>query len=283
MATLAWLVGRLPLPAARSLGAGLGRLAYGLVGSRRRVALANLDLAFDPSLPASARRRIARQNFRHLGVTAAECCRLFFGPRGSLLDEVRVEGEAYLKAALAEGRGALCLTAHFGNWELLAAVHSRVGVPLSVVVRPLDNPDLEALLARGRERTGLRIIPKRQAVRGVREALSRGECVGLLLDQNAGRDGVFVPFFGHLASTSRSLAVLALKTRAPVVPTFIHRMPTGEHQVTIEPPLSLALTGDHVRDVELYSALFTRTIERHVEAHPEQWFWVHRRWKTRPA
>jgi KDO2-lipid IV(A) lauroyltransferase len=283
VATLAWLVGRLPLPVARAIGAGLGQLAYGLVGSRRRVALANLDLALEPRLPSSARRLIARQNFRHLGVTAAECCRLFFGPHGELLDGVRVEGEEHLKAALAEGRGALCLTAHFGNWELLAAAHSRMGVQLSVVVRPLDNPGLEALLARGRERTGLRIIPKRQAVRGVREALARGECVGILLDQNAGRDGVFVPFFGHLASTSRSLAVLALKTRAPVVPGFIRRLPTGEHRVTVEPPLALTITGDHARDVEVNSALFTATIERHVDAHPDQWFWVHRRWKTRPA
>jgi KDO2-lipid IV(A) lauroyltransferase len=283
VACLGGLVGRLPLPVARALGAGLGQLAYWLVGGRRRVALANLRLALASSLGAPERRVVARRNFRHLGVTAAECCRLFFGRPGALLDRLRVEGEEHLKAALAEGRGALCLGAHYGNWELLAAAHARIGVPLSVVVRPLDNPWLEALLARGRERSGLRLIPKRQAVRGVRAALGRGECVGILLDQNAGRDGVFVPFFGHLASTSRSLAVLALKTRAPVVPGFIRRLPSGEHRVTVEPALPLVVTGDHVRDVEVNTARFTETIERHVRAQPDQWFWVHRRWKTRPA
>jgi len=282
-AGLGWLVGRLPLPVARAVGAGLGQLAYWLVGRRRRVALANLRLAFGPSLPAAARARIARDNFRHLGVTAAECCRLFFGRRGGLLDHLRVEGEEHLKAALAEGRGALCLTAHFGNWELLGAAHARVGLPLSVVIRPLDNSGLEVLLTRGRERSGLRLIPKRHAVRGIRAALAQGECVGILLDQNAGREGAFVPFFGHLASTSRSLAVLALKTGAPVVPTFIRRLSTGEHQITVEPALPLATTGELARDVEVNTARFTETIERYVRLQPDQWFWVHRRWKSRPA
>ena len=283
VAILSRLVGRLPLPAARGLGAGLGQAAYWLAGRRRRVVLANLDLALGSSVGPRRRRALARANFRHLGITAAECCRLFFGRPGALLDRVRVEGLEHLKAALAEGRGVFCLTAHFGNWELLAAAHALAGLPLSVVVRPLDNPHLEGLLARGRERSGLRLIPKRRAVVSVGAALARGECVGILLDQNAGRDGVFVPFFGHLASTSRSLAVLALKTQAPVVPVFVRRLPGGEHLVTLDPALPLVVTGDLERDVVVNTACFTETIERHVRAQPEQWFWVHRRWKTRPA
>ncbi|MBI2467823.1 MAG: lysophospholipid acyltransferase family protein [Candidatus Rokubacteria bacterium] len=278
-----WLVGRLPLTMSRRVGAAAGELAYWVLAGRRRVAHANLALAFGPALDPRARRRLARANFRHLGVTVFECCRLFFGPPGRMLERVRMEGVEHLKAGLAEGRGVLYLGAHFGNWELLAASQQLTGFPLSVVVRPLDNPLLEALVARARERLGVRLIPKRRALRDVQTALARGECVGIMLDQNAGRRGVFVPFFGQQASTSRSLAVLALKTGAPVVPAFIRRLADGSHQVTLEPPIPLARTGELERDVAEATRRFTEAIERQVRAYPEQWFWVHRRWKTRPV
>jgi KDO2-lipid IV(A) lauroyltransferase len=277
-------VGRLDTGATTRLGVSLGELAYWALPGRRRVAHGNLALAFGASLSPPARRAIARANFRHLGVTALECCRLFFGPPGVMLRRVRLEGAEHIKAALAEGRGALYLTAHFGNWELLAAAHLLTGLPpLNVVVRPLDNPFLDALVASGRTRAQLRLIPKRAAVKGVRDALARGECVGILLDQDAGRHGVSVPFFGQAASTSRSLAVLALKTGAPVVPAFIHRLPDGEHQVTLEPAVPLVRTGELERDVAVNTARFTEAIERQVRVRPEQWFWVHRRWKSPQA
>jgi len=273
---------RLSPGAGRRLGAALGQLAFWALPGRRRVALANLAEALGSELDARARVKVAQANFRHLGVTAVECCRLFFGPPGDLLGRVRVEGVEHIKAALADGRGVFYLGAHFGNWELLAVAHRLTGFPLSVVVRPLDNPFLEALLTQGRERSQVRLIYKRAAIRGVTTALARGECVGVLLDQNAGRHGVFVPFFGRPASTSRTLAVLALRTGAPVVPAFIRRLPDGDHAVTIEPALPIVRTGDRERDVELNTARFTAVIERHVRAQPEQWFWVHRRWKTSP-
>jgi KDO2-lipid IV(A) lauroyltransferase len=275
--------GHLPPAAGRWLGARLGGLGYWAVPGRRRVALANLERALGADLGPAERRQLARASFRHLGMTGVECCRLFFGPPGAMLRRVRVEGLEHVKAALEEGRGALFLTAHFGNWELLAAAHALGGLPpLSVVVRPLDNPFLDALVAGGRARAELRLISKRAAVNDIRTTLGRGECVGILLDQDAGRQGLHVPFFGEPASTSRSLAVLALKTAAPVVPAFIHRLPDGDHVVTLEPALPLARTGDVDRDVRVNTARYTQVIERHVREHPEQWFWVHRRWKTRP-
>jgi len=283
IAALARWAGRLPPRAGARVGAGLGEAAFWLIPSRRRVALGNLELALG-GLPAAARRAIARANFRHLGVTALECCRLFFGPPGAMLGRVRLDGTEHVKSALAEGRGAIYLTAHFGNWELLAASHALAGLPaLNVVVRPLDNPFLDAVLAAGRAGHQMRLIPKRAALKGIRLALARGECVGILLDQHAGRHGAWVPFFGRPASTSRSLAVLALKTGAPVVPAFIRRLPDGEHQVTLEPAIPLVRTGDRERDVEVNTARFTAAIERQVRECPEQWFWVHRRWKGRPA
>lgn len=279
---LAGRVGRLPPGAGERLGAALGGAAFWLLGGRRRVVLENLDLALGSRLDGAGRRALAREHFRHLGVTAVECCRLFFGPPGAVLDRVRSEGLDHVKRALDAGRGALYLTAHFGNWELLGAGQSLAGHPTSVIVRPLDNPFLEVLLARGRERGGLRLIPKRKALPDVQAALGRGECVGILLDQDAGRDGVFVPFFGRPASTSRSLAVLARRTGAPVLPAFIRRLPGGEHLLTVEPPVPLVSSSDRALDVTTNTARFVETIERHVRRHPEQWFWVHRRWKTSP-
>jgi KDO2-lipid IV(A) lauroyltransferase len=262
---------------------GLGRAAYWLVPGRRGVALNNLSLVYGDSLSPTARVTLARQCFEHLGVTAVECCRLFFGPADPLLGRVQGRGTEHIAAALAKGRGIFFLTGHFGNWELLAATHGLVGLGLSVVVRPLDNPYLDTLIGRARERSGLRAISKREAVQGVRAALARGECIGILLDQDAGRDGVFVPFLGHAASTSRALAVLALKTRAPVVPAFIHRLPDGGHELVLEPEIPLVITGDLDHDIGVNTARYTEAIERQVRAHPERWFWVHRRWKSRPA
>jgi KDO2-lipid IV(A) lauroyltransferase len=261
----------------------LGDLAFRLIPARRRVAFENLALAL-PALAPEARQAMGRENFRHLGVTVVECCQLFFGPPGALLDRVRFEGVEHMKAALAEGHGAFYLGAHYGNFELAAAAHSLTGLPpLNVVVRPLDNPFLETLLAAGRARHQLHLIPKRAAMKGVAAALARGECVGIMLDQHAGRQGALVPFFGQPASTSRSLAVLALKTGAPVVPASIRRMPDGEHQITIEPAIQLIRSGQLDRDVELNTARFTEALERQVQADPRQWFWVHRRWKSLPA
>jgi KDO2-lipid IV(A) lauroyltransferase len=200
-----------------------------------------------------------------------------------LFARVRGQGMEDIGQAMARGRGIFFLTGHFGNWELLAATHGLAGFGLSVVVRPLDNPYLDTLIARARERSGLRAISKREAVQGVREALARGECIGILLDQDAGRAGVFVPFLGRPASTSRALAVLAIKTRAPVLPAFIHRLPDGGHELVLDPEIPLAITGDLDHDIRVNTARFTEAIERHVRAHPEQWFWVHRRWKSRPA
>jgi KDO2-lipid IV(A) lauroyltransferase len=247
------------------------------------VALDNLALVFGDSLSPAARARLARGCFQHLGITAVECCRLFFGPAERLLGRVRARGAEHIGQAMARGRGIFFLTAHFGNWELLAATHGLAGLGLSVVVRPLDNPYLDALIARARQRSGLRAISKREAVQGVRAALARGECIGILLDQDAGREGVFVPFLGHAASTSRSLAVLAMKTRAPVVPAFIHRLPDGDHELVLEPEIPLVITGDLDHDIAANTARFTEAIERQVRTHPEQWFWVHRRWKSRPV
>lgn len=184
-----------------------------------------------------------------------------------------------MKAAAALGRGILVLTAHYGNWELLAAAHGLVGLPLSFVVRPLDHPILDEMAARFRRRSGAELIVKRQAVREVLQALRRQRMVGILLDQNATRaEGVFVPFFGIAASTSKGLALIALRTGAPVVPVFLRREPGGRHCMEVGPAIPAPADGD----ADAYTAAFNQVIETAVRRAPEQWLWMHARWRTRP-
>ncbi len=279
-ATLAYL----PWRAGLWMGRRLGDLTYWVLPGRRAVARDNLERAFGRERNGRELDRLCRESFRHLGMTLVEACTFFFRPPSVLLSRVDVEGVDHLKAAAAHGRGILLLSAHLGNWELLAAAHVHTGYPVSVVVRPLDSAVLDRVVTRFRERGGVEVIPKRRALRGVRDALRRGRMVGILLDQNASRrEGVFVPFFGEPASTSKSLALLALWSGAPVVPVFIQREMVGSHRVTIEPALPPPTTGDREEDVAVFTAAFSRVVESRIRQSPEQWFWMHRRWRTRPG
>jgi Kdo2-lipid IVA lauroyltransferase/acyltransferase len=249
---------------------------------RRRVALANLAVAFPERSPA-ARARLARAAWRHLGMTVVELARLLARPLEATLDELTLDGLEHLRAVMHEHGRALVLTAHLGNWEYLSAVHRLIGYPVAIVVRPLDSPALDALAVDMRRKTGVELIDKRGALRPVLGALQRGRLVAVLLDQNASRrEGVFVPFFGRTASTSRSLALLALRTRTPIVPIFIHREALGRHRVVIEAPLSPPASNDLDRAVVELTSRCTQRIEAAIRRAPEQWLWFHDRWRTRP-
>jgi Kdo2-lipid IVA lauroyltransferase/acyltransferase len=249
---------------------------------RRQIALDNLALAY-PALPLRARARLARHASQHLGMTLIELARVLTRPLEQTLGRIRLDGAEHLTAAMRTHGRALMLTAHLGNWELLAAAHRLTGFPLSIVVRPLDAPWLDTLADRLRRSTGVELIDKRGALRPVLDALRRGRMIGILMDQNAARrEGVFVDFFGRPASTSRSIAVLALRTRTPVVPIFARRGPDGCHTVLIHPALALPETnGSDAAVVEL-TARCTAAIERAIREAPEQWLWSHDRWRTRP-
>jgi KDO2-lipid IV(A) lauroyltransferase len=276
-------VGQLPLPLALWLGRRLGDLLYAAMPRRRRIARANLARAY-PGLPETERRRIARRASQHLGMTMAELPRLLAAPLPSTLARIDVQGIAFLDEAMERHGRALMLTAHLGNWEILCAAHRLTPYGLSVVVRPLDAPWLDAIAERLRRRTGVEIIDKRGALRPVVDALRRGRMIGILLDQNASRrEGVFVDFFGHPASTSRSIAVLALRTGTPVVPIFARRRGDGGHTVVIRPALPMPDTNDADAAVVELTARCTTEIERAVREAPEQWLWSHDRWRTRPA
>lgn len=249
---------------------------------RRRLALDNLALAF-PGLSSAARHDLAHRSWQHLGMTLVELARLLGRPLEATLGELTLDGVEHLQRVMDEHARALVLTAHLGNWEYLTAAHHLAGYPLSVVVRRLDPPALDRLAAAMRRKTGVKLIDKRGALRPVLEALHRGGLVGILLDQNAARrEGVFVPFFGRIASTSRSLALLAVRTGAPVVPIFIRREGPGRHRVSIEPPLARPTANGPTQAIVELTARCTQTIEAAIRRTPEQWLWSHDRWRTRP-
>jgi KDO2-lipid IV(A) lauroyltransferase len=272
---LAWLPARVGL----WIGRRLGDLAWAALPGRRRLAVDNLQRAFGGDRDTAELHRLGRRSFEHLGMNLVEGCVFFFRPPAVMLSRVTFEGVEHLEAAAASGNGILLLTAHFGNWELLAASHVLSGFALSVVVRPLDNPVLDRVVARFRRRCGVELISKRRALREILDALRRRRMVGILLDQNAARsEGIFVPFFGVPASTSKALALVALRAHAPVTPVFIRRDARGRHTVRVEAALPPPADGD----VAAYTAAFTRAIETAIRRAPEQWFWMHARWRTRP-
>jgi KDO2-lipid IV(A) lauroyltransferase len=274
-----WVPAHLPPAVGLTVGRRLGDLLWWILPGRRRRALDNIRLSLGRDMTPREVERLGRRSFQHLGMNLIEACRYFLRPTEVMLSQVHVEGVEHLRSAAAQGRGVLVLTAHYGNWELLAAAHGLTGLPLSIVIRPLDHPILDELAARFRRRSGAELIVKHQAVREVLQALRRGRMVGILLDQNATRaEGVFVPFFGVAASTSKGLAVLALRTDAPVVPVFLRRTPDGRHCMDVSPPLPPPAGGD----VLAYTALFNRVIEAAIRRAPEQWLWMHARWRTRP-
>jgi len=271
----------LPRPAALALGRWLGLLGYGVVGKRRRIALGNLALAF-PGMTQGERRRIARASFAHLGMNAAEFLllpRLTAGEAGRL---VKVEGEERLREALAKGKGALVLTAHLGNWDLLAGALALRGFPISLISKISHSGAVNDIWMGYRERLGIRIFAGRNMARGILGHLRQGGVVGFVLDQNAlPGDGVFVPFFGRPACTLSSLAVIASRTGAPVIPIHAWREGDG-HRVLVGEAIEAPGVPQGDEGVLIRTAAYSRWTEEVIRLHPGQWTWLHDRWKTRP-
>ncbi len=266
----------------RRLGLAIGSLLRRASPRHYRIVLHNLHLAFGEEKSEPERQAIAQACYRHLGKFLMEFIRLPAVPREELLQRVELRGREHVEAALAEGRGAILLTAHLGNWEFAGARLAAEGFPVIAIAREQRDSTLTQYILRTRESTGMKIYHRESAVKAGLLALKRNELVGMLMDQNAGDDGLFVEFFGHLASTAAGAAVFALRTGAAVLPTFAYRTPEDTHVVTVDAPVPLIRTGDHKRDIYENTARYTKIIEEKVRAHPEQWFWLHKRWKSRP-
>jgi KDO2-lipid IV(A) lauroyltransferase len=261
----------------------LGRLWFRLDTRHRLIALNNLKLAWGEELTARERKNIARRNFIHLVRVILELPYIRKVKPDNLDGFVTFDGLEHFYTAMEKGRGVLLLTSHFGNWELMALAFSLLYRPINIVIRPLDIPLLDRLITNIRTRGGNQMIAKKGSLRKVLRLLAAGGVVGLLIDQNpAWEEGVFVPFFKEIACTNKALTALALRTGAPVIPVYNVRELDGSYRIVAGPEVVLVRSGDTRRDMEENTANFNRIIESYVRRHPEQWFWVHRRWKTRP-
>jgi KDO2-lipid IV(A) lauroyltransferase len=265
-----------------AIGSTVGRLGYTFDSRHRRIALDNLRLAYREEFEPRWGRRVVKGCWRHFGRITADSMALYRIPEERLRSLVEYEGLEHIQNAYAQGKGVLLFSGHFGHWELTAMMQGYLGLPLYLVARPLDNPDLESLLARLRERSGNHIVHKRNAVREMLRAVREKKGVAIVIDQDARSDGVFVPFFGRPASTTPTLGLLALRTGAVVIPTFSIPLGEGRYRVVYEPAVEIPSSGDRDRDVLELTARCTAIIERWVRRYPEQWLWMHRRWKTTP-
>jgi len=271
------LFGVLPWRAAQRIGRALGGLAWLVSRRDRRRALEHLETAF-PDRPAVERRRIAAACFRHLGANLAEILHVLHRPPGTTSRHQRVVGAEVIERARAAGRPVVLVTGHCGNWELISAANLSHDVRLSAMARQLDEAALDELAVRLRAHLGTETIARgsHTSARQMLRALRSGRTLALLIDQDIATDGVWVPFFGRLANTPRAPAELSLRLGAAVVPAFDERLPDGDHLVRFLPPLELP------DDVEGATAAITAVIEDQVRRVPEQWVWMHRRWRRRP-
>jgi KDO2-lipid IV(A) lauroyltransferase len=273
----------LPLPLARMESRLLSlALRY---GAPRLVRAARTNLAFAlPELAPAQRDAIVRGVYRSLARLLVSLARFPHLSRNNIHHWIHYDGLEHFERARSCGRGVLILTAHLGNWELSAVAHGLYGRPMHVLVRPLDNPYLDALIRRYRTLSGNRIIEKTDSPRRIFEALQANHAVGILVDQNTTPDGgVFVDFFGRQACASSGLVKIALRTGAPVVPGFaLWDESLGRYVLRFWPPLEMTVTGDAEADVQVNTQRTHTVLEQIIRQYPDQWLWIHRRWKTRP-
>lgn len=277
------ILGLMPRRLSRAFAIAIAQVVYLLHFRLRQVGMRNLAMVF-PEKSLAERRRILRGVFTSLGRQLAELCQFpRYTPEN--VDQVVVyEGLENFERAYARGKGVLFLTAHFGGWELSAFTHSLHGHWLHVVMRPMDNEYLDRLLQGYRTMHGNKTVNKDDFVRGLLAAMRAGETVGILMDTNmTPPQGIFVDFFGIPACTASGLARIALRTDAAVVPGFTIWDPAlKKYRLRFDPELKLVCTGHLEADIAANTQMFTKVIEDYVRKYPDQWLWVHRRWKTRP-
>ena len=282
-ATLKFL-GVLPRSVSRALAAGIARFLLACSPRLQRVAATNLRLAF-PDWSDAQRRILIRGMARQLGWMAAEFAHFPRLTQQNISTIVKREGFEHFEAARARGRGVIFLTGHMSAWELAPFAQALYGQPLSFLARGIENKRVDALVNRYRCLSGNQPIEKNNSARAVLRVLGEGGTVGILADQNTSVDeGVFVAFFGIPACATTGLARVARHTGAAVLPGFLHwDAASRKYVLKFEPVLPFQVTQDEEADLRANTALCTRVIENYIRAYPEQWFWLHKRWKNRPA
>jgi Kdo2-lipid IVA lauroyltransferase/acyltransferase len=276
-------LGFLPRSIARGVGVFVASCLFAVRPTLRAAAEFNLRLAF-PELPDPARRDILQRMVRNLGWMAAEFARFPRYTRQNIGETIILDGFENFAAAERRGKGVLFLTGHMGAWELKPFAHALYSHPLYFLVRPIDNARVDEMVNHYRCLSGNRPIRKNESARAVLRVLRDGGVVGVLADQNAiATEAVFVDFFGVPAATTSGIARLARRTEAAVVPVYTYWDPQiRKYRLRYEPALELTASDDEESDIRSYSARFNQVIEDYVRRFPDQWLWVHRRWKTRP-
>lgn len=258
----------------------LTRLAWQLIGLRRREIIDSLQLHLELS-PEQAEQSGARV-YRHFLINAFEMASLAYISREDLLARIEIQGQEHLDQALARGHGAIIVSGHFGLWEMIPQWLAVNGYPVSTVVRRQNNPYVDAWMEKMRRRLGGKTTDSGFGIREILRAIRQGEILALMVDQDNGKQGIFVPFFRRYASAPTGPALLSLKTGAPVVPLFMFPDFSGRHLFKIYPAIYPENYSNNIEGQQQLTAAYTRLLEDLVRENPQEWFWLHRRWKTQP-
>lgn len=263
---------------------GISSPGYFFAKKQRKIALENLSIAFGQEKGASEIKQIARDCFTFMAKSALEVMFLMERPR-LLKERVRLSGKEHLDAALAQGKGVILVSAHFGNFPLLLARLALAGYPASGIMRPMHDSRVEKIFLKKRKRFGVKTIysqPRNVCVNQTLEALRNNEIVFIPIDQNFGAGGVFVDFFGRKAATATGPVIFAQRTRAALIPCFIVRQKEDTHKIIFEPALNLEKGQDNRETVAMNIQKLTGIIESYIRKYPAEWGWIHRRWKSKP-
>jgi len=279
-----FLLGRLlPRRTFVRLGSWVGRFVFDVLRIRRAVTLTNLRLAFGDRLSEPEIVRLGRRAYGQLGSCLLEFCSLWGMDRQERLDAVDFVNLEAIDRVIAEGRGCMLVTGHFGSWELFGAAFAARGYKTTFIVKEQKNPQVAAMQNELRRRGGIQIVKEGPLVaRGVLRAIRDGHLVGILPDQDARRHGVFVEFLGRPASTYRGPAFFALRANVPIITAYVRRKPDGNHVGTIFDPIYPDPTADEETEIQRLTQAYTDLMTEWIREHPEHYFWVHRRWKTQP-
>ena len=272
---MTWFLGALPWSGTQAVGRGIGRLLWHLGGRDRRRTLDHLALAF-PEKTAAEQEKIGHASFRSHGMNLAEALHLLRHDLESAMNHLTVEGWEHVEAV--GDRPLLVVTGHCGNWELMGPAFQSRRRKMAAVVRALDDAWADRLATRLRGRFGTRVIRRGtgESARDLLRVMRGGDALMMVIDQDLRVDSVWVPFFGRLAKTPSGAAEIALRRRMAVIPAFCVRREDGSHVARFSPPLDLP------EEVTAATALMTHAVEMHVRRHPDQWVWMHRRWRHRP-
>jgi len=274
------ILARLDLPTALALAERVGGLLFHVLRKPRRLALEHLRVAFGDELSDAARERLARASFVNIARCFCEVAKAHEIHAGGD-DYFEVVGWEHLNAVLAMERGAIAITGHIGNWELLASYFPRRGVPVAAIARRVYEPRLNRLLVDLRTRHGVQTILREspRATRDMLRVLKGRGLLAMLIDQDTKAASVSVPFFGRSARTPAAAAALALRRDLPVLAAFIQRRASGGHRITILPPFEMPATSDRKAAIRELTAAFNGAIEAQIRANPAEWVWWHRRWR----